>query len=332
LSTSALVTGCAGFIGSHLTESLLADGHAVLGVDALTDNYAAADKRANLAHAAGYDRFRLVTADLASTDTRALVEDGDVVYHLAGEPGVRSSWGERFERFLHHNVEATQRLLEAARAVPERRVVYASSSSIYGDSERLPTPEDTPPRPMSPYGVTKLAGEQLCRVYHANHGVDCVALRFFTVYGPRQRPDMAFRRFCEAAVAGAPIRLFGDGRQSRDFTFVGDVVDALVSAGRADGVGGRAYNVGGGAPVSLNEALSTIARLAGRPLDVRRSEHEAGDVSHTAADLGRARRDLGFDPRMSLADGLAAEFEWVRSGVRRAGYTGVSRTAVSARG
>ncbi len=224
---------------------------------------------------------------------------------------MRSSWGSRFDRFLRNNVEATQRLLEAAREAPERRFVYASSSSIYGESERLPTPEDAPPRPFSPYGVTKLAGEQLCRVYHANHGVDAVALRFFTVYGPRQRPDMAFRRFCEAAATGAPIRLFGDGRQSRDFTFVADVVAALRAAATAPRAGGRAYNVGGGSPVSLAEALAALAAIAGRPLDVRRAGREDGDVRHTAAETRRAREDLGFAPETSLEEGLRAEYEWV---------------------
>ena len=307
----ALVTGCAGFIGSHLTESLLADGHDVLGVDCFSDNYPAPDKLANLGRARAYDAFELRRADLAGADAATLLDGRDVVFHLAAEPGVRSSWGERFDRFLRNNVEATQRLLEAARAGPERRFVYASSSSIYGDSERLPTPEDAPPRPYSPYGVTKLAGEQLCRVYHANHGVDAVALRFFTVFGPRQRPDMAFRRFCEAAAAGAPIRVFGDGRQSRDFTFVADVVAAIRAAGSLPGAGGRAYNIGGGSPVSLAAALDVLAAIAGRPLDVRRSGRQSGDVRHTAADISRARDDLGFAPPTSLADGLRAEYEWV---------------------
>jgi UDP-glucuronate 4-epimerase len=307
----ALVTGCAGFIGSHLTESLLAGGHEVLGVDCFSDNYPAPEKLANLAQARDHDAFELRRADLASADIARLLDGCDVVFHLAAEPGVRSSWGARFDRFLRNNVEATQRLLEAARAVPERRFVYASSSSIYGESERLPTPEDAPPRPFSPYGVTKLAGEQLCRVYHANHGVDAVALRFFTVYGPRQRPDMAFRRFCEAAAAGAPIRLFGDGRQSRDFTFVADVVAAIRAAATVPGAGGRAYNVGGGAPVSLAEALDTLAAIAGRPLDVRRSGRESGDVRHTAAEIERARDDLGFAPATQLEEGLRAEYEWV---------------------
>jgi UDP-glucuronate 4-epimerase len=312
----ALVTGCAGFIGSHLTDALLADGHEVVGVDCFSDNYAKADKLANLAAAHDHDGFRLHRSDLAADDVTHLLAGCDVVYHLAAEPGVRSSWGSRFERFVRNNLEATQRLLEAARRTPGTRFVYASSSSIYGDSERLPTPEDAPPRPLSPYGVTKLAGEQLCRVYHANHGVDTVALRFFTVYGPRQRPDMAFRRFAEAAARGAPIDLFGDGRQSRDFTYVADVVGAIRAAGSAAHACGRAYNVGGGAPVSLNAALDRLAALAGRPLDVRRHGRESGDVLHTAADIGRAREELGFAPATPLHTGLEAEFEWVRDRAR----------------
>ena len=196
----ALVTGCAGFIGSHLTESLLADGHDVLGIDCFNDNYDVGLKQANLECSRGYARFRLEVADLARTDLEAMLEDRDVVFHLAAEPGVRPSWGGRFDRYVHNNVVATQRLLEAAASRPERRFVYASSSSVYGDAESLPTAEDALPRPLSPYGVTKLAAEQLCSLYHAEHGVETVALRFFSVYGPRQRPDMAFRRFCHAAL------------------------------------------------------------------------------------------------------------------------------------
>jgi UDP-glucuronate 4-epimerase len=307
----ALVTGCAGFIGSHLTDALLAGGWEVLGVDCFNDNYAPPEKLANLAGASEHDGFELRRADLAATDCGALLEGCDVAFHLAAEPGVRSSWGRRFDRYLRNNVAATQRLLEALRDHPGIRLVYASSSSVYGDSETLPTREDAPPLPRSPYGVTKLGGEQLCRVYHADHGLDTVALRFFTVYGPRQRPDMAFRRFCEAAAAGRPIELYGDGRQSRDFTFVTDVVAAIRAAADAPGASGRAYNVGGGAPVSLNAALERLAAIAGRPLDVRRRERESGDVLHTAADIGAARRDLGFDPHTDLATGLDAEFAWV---------------------
>jgi UDP-glucuronate 4-epimerase len=307
----ALVTGCAGFIGSHLTEALLADGADVLGVDCFTDNYATADKRANLERARQYDDFRLVTDELSGADLEPLLADRDVVFHLAAEPGVRASWGTRFDRYVRNNVAATQRLLEASAAEPERRIVYASSSSVYGDAEQLPTPEDATPQPLSPYGVTKLAAEQLCRLYHAEHGVDAVALRFFSVYGPRQRPDMAFRRFCEAATEGRPIELFGDGRQTRDFTYVADVVAATRAAAAAPGVGGSAYNIGGGARVSLNGALERLAAIAGRPLDVRRRGREDGDVRHTGAAIARARAELGFAPATALERGLAAEFEWV---------------------
>jgi nucleoside-diphosphate-sugar epimerase len=312
-----LATGCAGFIGSHLTEALLAGGHEVVGLDCFSDNYPAAQKLANLARARDHDRFELHPVDLATANLGPVLEGCEVVFHLAAEPGVRSSWGSRFDRFVHNNVEATQRLLEAVRASSSARVVYASSSSIYGESERLPTPEDAPPRPLSPYGVTKLAGEQLCRVYHVNHGLETVALRFFTVYGPRQRPDMAFRRFCEAAAHRGSIELFGDGRQSRDFTYVGDVVDAIRAAGTAEGAAGRAYNVGGGSPISLNGALEQLAAIAGRPLDVSRAERESGDVLHTAADVGRARDELGFAPTTTLASGLRAEYDWVLARARR---------------
>src|SRR3954452_17385731 len=251
----ALVTGCAGFIGSHLTESLLEDGHEVLGVDCFNDNYRRGDKRVNLALAREYGTFALVNGDLVALDVPSLIEQVDVVYHLAGEPGVRSSWGVRFDRYTHHNVAATQRLLEAT--PPGKRFVYASSSSVYGDALDLPTHEDTIPRPLSPYGVTKLAAEHLTVLYGEEQGLDTVALRYFSVYGPRQRPDMAFRRFCEAIAAGAPIELFGDGGQSRDFTFVGDIVAATRAAGETRTPPGRVYNLGGVARVSVNRALET---------------------------------------------------------------------------
>jgi UDP-glucuronate 4-epimerase len=307
----ALVTGCAGFIGSHLAESLLADGHEVIGVDCFNANYAAAEKRANLIVCASYDRFRLITADLACVDSTSLLDECDVVFHLAAEPGVRSSWGRRFTRFLRHNVVATQKLLEAAARTPQRRFVYASSSSVYGDSPPLPTPEDTTPAPLSPYGVTKLAAEQLCQLYHANHGVDAVALRYFSVYGPRQRPDMAFRRFCHAVVDRAPIVVYGDGGQTRDFTFVADVVAATRAAATVAPAANRVYNVGGGSRMSLSAALEVLAGIAGRPLDVRREGREPGDVRDTGADIRRARDELGFTPKTDLEAGLRAEFEWV---------------------
>jgi UDP-glucuronate 4-epimerase len=307
----ALVTGCAGFIGSHLTESLLEDGHEVLGVDCFNDNYARSQKLANLRTALDFGSFRFARCDLAETNVSRLLDGCDTVFHLAAEPGVRSSWGSRFDVYLRNNVSATQRLLEAALVLPRLRFVYASSSSVYGEAERLPTPEDTPPQPQSPYGVTKLGAEQLCLLYHANHGVETVALRYFSVYGPRQRPDMAFNRFCRAALADEPITLFGDGRQTRDFTYVADVVAATRAAALSAAAPGRVYNVGGGSRVSLRETLEALSAVLGCALDVRCEPREHGDVADTGADIERARRDLGFAPRTSLRAGLAAEFEWM---------------------
>jgi UDP-glucuronate 4-epimerase len=309
---SAVVTGCAGFIGSHLTESLLEDGHSVLGVDCFNDNYPRGDKFANLARAGEHERFRLLTADLVDVDADALLDGADVVFHLAGEPGVRASWGPRFDRYTHHNVKATQRLLEAARGTAVK-FVYASSSSVYGDALTLPTREDATPRPLSPYGVTKLAAEHLCVLYGTEHDVDTVALRYFSVYGPRQRPDMAFRRFCQAVVCGHAIEVFGDGRQTRDFTYVGDIVAATRAAASAQVARGRVFNIGGGNRTSLRCALEVLAGVAGRPLDVRYGGRESGDVQDTGADTSRAAAELGFSPSTSLREGLAAELAWVRA-------------------
>lgn len=307
----ALVTGCAGFIGSHLTDGLLADGHEVLGVDMLLDNYSRDVKLANLAEARDVEAFRFLSRDLSEAELAPLVDDCDVVFHLAAEPGVRSSWGGRFRSYDRNNVLATQRLLEALKAFPEKRLVYASSSSVYGDAERLPTAEDAVPRPFSPYGVTKLAAEHLCSLYHGNFGVATVSLRYFSVYGPRQRPDMAFNRFCGAALAGEALTVFGDGEQSRDFTFVGDVVAVTRAAAVSPSAAGGVYNVGGGSRVSVNEALALIGSFSGRVLDVRHLGTERGDVRDTGAETTRARRDLGFRPQTSIAEGLRAEFEWM---------------------
>jgi UDP-glucose 4-epimerase len=316
------VTGCAGFVGSHLAESLLADGHAVAGVDCLTDNYARELKGANLDRLRCWDAFGFFASDLTRAPLDAVVSDCDLIFHLAAEPGVRTSWGAGFERYVRRNVLATQRLLEAAKARPGIRLVYASSSSIYGDAERLPTPEDTIPRPFSPYGVTKLAAEHLCGLYHGNYGLETVALRYFSVYGPRQRPDMAFNRFCRAAVREEPLTVFGDGDQTRDFTFVADVIAATRAAALSTAAPGRVYNVGGGSRVSVNEALRLIAALAGRPLDVRRVERERGDVRDTGADITRAAGELGYRPRTSIDEGLEAEFEWMLERERRPSRVG----------
>ena len=228
-----LVTGCAGFIGSHLTESLLFDGHEVVGIDCFNDNYGRPAKRQNLEHALEWKEFDFVPLDLVRGELAPLIEECDVVFHLAAEPGVRSSWGDRFESYERNNIAATHQLLEAAKLVPEKRFVYASSSSVYGQAEMLPTPESTTPRPFSPYGVTKLAAEHLCDAYHRNFGVALVSLRYFSVYGPRQRPDMAFNIFCRAALDGQPLHVYGDGGQTRDFTYVADVVAATRAAAQS---------------------------------------------------------------------------------------------------
>jgi UDP-glucuronate 4-epimerase len=311
VSRTALVTGCAGFIGSQLTESLLGDGDLVIGVDCFNDNYGRGEKLRNLDRARSWENFEFVPLDLSRGDLGALVAESDVVFHLAAEPGVRASWGTRFEHYMRNNVSATQHLLEAANLHPGRRFVFASSSSVYGSAERLPTPEDTLCRPHSPYGVTKLAAENMCLLYHANLGVDVVALRLFSVYGPRQRPDMAFRRFSHAVMSGDEIRVFGDGEQTRDFTYVGDVVAALRAAAAKPAASGRVYNIGGGNQVSVNEALRLLSEYAGRPLDVQHVAVQHGDVKRTAADTTRARAELGFAPAVGISDGLRKEFEWV---------------------
>src|SRR4051812_48346806 len=256
----ALVTGCAGFIGSHLTEALLPAGAGVIGVDCFNDNYQRPPKLRNLGHQAkDWDAFEFVPIDLSLGDLGDLVADADVIFHLAAEPGVRVSSGARFERYVRNNVVATQHLLEATRPFPEKRFVYASSSSIYGDAEALPTPESATPRPLSAYGVTKLSGEHLCGLYTSSYGLSTVTLRYFTVYGPRQRPDMAFHRFCAAALEDESVVVLDEGRQTRDFTFVEDIVAATRAAGTAGVQPGSVYNLGGGSRMSVLEALEIVS-------------------------------------------------------------------------
>jgi UDP-glucuronate 4-epimerase len=312
----ALVTGCGGFIGSHLTESLLDDGHTVVGIDCFHDNYARAQKLRNLHAARQWESFEFVPIDLSRGRLDDLVDECDVVFHLAAEPGVRSSWGTRFETYLLNNVLATQQLLEAAKQWPGKRFVYASSSSVYGQAERLPTDESVVPKPFSPYGCTKLAAEQLCQLYHDNYGVQTVCLRYFSVYGPRQRPDMAFSIFCHGILRDEPVRIFGDGAQTRDFTFVEDVVKATRSAAVAP-VAGQVFNIGGGSQVRLDAAIGIIEELAGRALRVERAAQEQGDVRDTGADTTRARRELGFEPGVDLDVGLSLQFEWTNAADER---------------
>jgi nucleoside-diphosphate-sugar epimerase len=306
----ALVTGTAGFIGSHLTGLLLDRGAQVTGIDCFTDYYARSIKEANLAHSLGREGFRFVEARLQDADLRRLLDGVTHVFHLAAQAGVRKSWGRDFRTYTEHNVDASQQLLESCVGLPIERFVYASSSSIYGDNASIPMREDARPQPVSPYGVTKLAAEQLCYLYHVNHGVPTTSLRYFTVYGPRQRPDMGFHRFIRAALGQEPIALYGDGEQTRDFTFVTDAVAATAAAGER-GVPGRAYNIGGGSRVSINQVLEMIGQVAGRPLQVRREPAQLGDMRDTFADTALAREDLGFAPSVSLEEGIKAEYRWL---------------------
>lgn len=306
----ALVTGTAGFIGSHLASALLERGMPVVGIDCFTDYYPRSIKESNLAVNTGKPGFRFVESSIQAADLRALLEDVTHVFHLAAQAGVRKSWGRDFRTYTEHNVDASQQLLEACVGRPIQKFVFASSSSLYGDAATIPVAEDALPRPLSPYGVTKLAAEHLCQLYWANHRVPTTAVRYFTVYGPRQRPDMAFHRFITAALSNQPITIYGDGSQTRDFTFVSDAVAATIAAGDR-GVPGRAYNVGGGSRVSVTHVLDLLARLAGHPLNIAREGAQKGDVRDTFADTSLARADLGFVPKVSLEHGLEAEYRWL---------------------
>jgi len=306
-----VVTGAAGFIGSHLSERLIADGHDVLGLDNFTDYYSREAKERNLEAARGHRNFAFQDLDLVVADLKASLEGADVVYHLAGQPGVRPSWGHQFDRYARDNILATQRLLEHLKGSRLKRLVFAGSSSVYGDAESFPTRESALPRPVSPYGVTKLAAEHLAFLYTRNFGLPVVSVRYFTVYGPRQRPDMAFSRFMSAIAAGEPIEVYGDGEQTREFTYVSDAVEGTIKAAAAD-VAGQVFNLGGGSRVTLNKVLSTLEEISG--LEVRREELPLapGDPRHTGASINLARERLAWEPRVALRDGLKKQWEWFR--------------------
>jgi UDP-glucuronate 4-epimerase len=308
----ALVTGCAGFIGSHLSERLVAEGWDVVGIDAFTPYYDRADKRDNLGTLEDARRFSLVEGDVNEVDLAALMADAPVVFHLAAQPGVRLSFGEGFARYTADNLLATQRIFEAAAAAGCPRVVWASSSSVYGDAACYPCVEDdTPTAPRSPYGVTKRACEDLAAIYRSQ-GLSTVGLRYFTVYGPRQRPDMAMRILCESLLDRTPFPLYGDGRQSRDFTHVADAVDATYRAGLA-GDPAAIYNVGGGHEATLADVIATLEELSGREAVLDRRPDQAGDVRRTAAETTRAQTDLGWTASVGLREGLRSELDWVRA-------------------
>jgi len=306
----ALVTGAAGFIGSHLSAALLTSGATVTGIDCFTDYYARSLKDANLATLKGLSGFSFIEAALQDVDLKGLLAGVTHVFHLAGQAGVRKSWGSDFDVYIRDNIQATQRLLEAMARAPIQKYVYSSSSSVYGNDVPLPMTEHAYLQPLSPYGVTKLAGEHLGNLYFANHGVPTVSLRYFTVYGPRQRPDMAFQRFLTAARDGMPITLYGDGEQTRDFTFVSDIVAANIGAA-AQGRPGNVYNIGGGSRVTMNHVLELIRKVTGKAVAVQREPEQKGDMRHTYADTSAARRDLDFNPRVALESGLDQQYQWL---------------------
>ena len=309
-----IVTGAAGFIGSHLAETLLKQGAEVIGIDQFNDYYDPQLKQDNIAKLHEFSNFKLIKADIEELNWHELLQSVDVVYHQAAQAGVRASWGEGFSNYTTRNINATQVILEGAKQVKSlKRIIYASSSSIYGNAATMPTPETLCPQPVSPYGITKLAGERLCWLYHQNFGVPVTALRYFTVYGPRHRPDMAFHKFFKAAIDGDAISIYGDGQQTRDYTYVGDVVAANLVAGKVSEAIGEVFNIGGGSRVTLIELLDIMEKVMGRSIRKNYVEKAKGDARHTSADISKAKQILGYAPQVTLAEGLTKEWEWIQT-------------------
>src|SRR6266536_1604414 len=309
---NAVITGVAGFIGSHLAEKLLGSGHEVVGVDKFLDNYAREFKDSNLSQFVRHPSFKFINDDLVNIELRQLLNQTDYIFHLAAQPGVRSSWGEEFSHYSHNNILATQLLLEACKQVKVRKFVYASSSSVYGDTDDLPMRESGGTRPVSPYGVSKLAAEHLCYLYWKAFGIPTVSLRFFTVYGPRQRPDMFFHIFMRALLRGDRVPLYDDGEQTRDFTFCSDIVDGTLAAAFYPGQG-EVFNLGGGSEVSVLNAIALVEKISGRKTKLKRSDRQKGDVRHTKARLDRAKSKLGYAPKVGLEQGLTEEWNGIRA-------------------
>lgn len=308
-----VVTGAAGFIGSHLVGALLDRGDTVIGIDEFNDYYDPQLKRANIAPYLNHERFRLVENSLNELDLSSLLEGVSIVFHQAAQAGVRASWGRSFDLYTERNITATQMLLEAAKDCPSlERLVYASSSSVYGNAAAFPTSEAVLPQPVSPYGVTKLAAEHLCQLYHVNYGVPTTSLRYFTVYGPRQRPDMAFHKFLKAILHNEAIPIYGDGLQTRDFTFIADAVAAnLAAASRPEAIG-EAFNIGGGSRVVLRDVIALLETIVDQPIQIDWLDPSRGDARHTSADTTKAQTQIGYAPKVGLAEGLAREWEWIQ--------------------
>jgi nucleoside-diphosphate-sugar epimerase len=307
------VTGVAGFIGSHLAERLLADGHEVCGIDSFVDYYPRQIKENNLLELRSCKHFTFVEANLLTMNLYPYL-NVDWIFHLAAQPGVRASWGEDFVRYTDYNIVVTQRLLELAIHMKDlKRFVYASSSSVYGNAHVLPLTESALPRPLSPYGVSKLAAEHLCKLYYENFKLPVVSLRYFTVYGPRQRPDMAFHAFCKAIIKGQPVHIYGDGEQTRDFTYVSDVVEATVLAATTERAAGKVMNIAGGTRASISQVIRLLQEMSGLAASVVVENKQHGDVRHTCAATTRAEQILGYRPGVFLREGLAKEFQYMLS-------------------
>jgi nucleoside-diphosphate-sugar epimerase len=312
--TVSIVTGAAGFIGSHLVEVLLSQGDHVIGIDEFNDYYSIDLKYQNLLASQKHPRFKLITGDIQNLNWQELLEGVDFIYHQAAQAGVRSSWGVGFRNYTEKNINATQILLEAAKnAKSLKRLIFASTSSVYGNAETLPTQESICPQPVSPYGITKLAAERLCWLYHQNFQVPITVLRYFTVYGPRQRPDMAFHKFFKASLHDEVVPIYGDGKQTRDFTFISDAVVANLSAATVPAAVGETFNIGGGSRVVLLDVLQAMEKITGQPIRRNYLDFGLGDARHTAADVSKARDLLGYNPQVSLLDGLAQEWQWLKS-------------------
>ena len=312
--SNTIVTGVGGFIGSHLAETLLNQGDKVIGIDEFNDYYNPTLKRQNISQFQNHPGFQLIENNIQSLNWSELLVDVDVVYHQAAQAGVRPSWGKGFLDYTERNINATQIILEAAINAPNlKRLVYASTSSVYGNAETFPTPETVCTQPVSPYGITKLAAERLGKLYHQNFGVPCVYLRYFTVYGPRQRPDMAFHKFFKWILQDQPISIYGDGQQTRDFTFISDAVAANLLAAIVPLAVGEVFNIGGGSRVVLAEVINIMERIVGRPIKKNFVEKARGDARHTSADVSKAERILGYQPQVSLTEGLRQEWEWMKS-------------------
>ena len=303
----ALVTGCAGFIGSHLVDKLLEQGYEVIGIDCFTDYYQKQIKEANISNALKNNNFEIIEEDILEMDK---FPDVDYVFHLAAQAGVRASWGKSFEIYTRNNIEATQKLLEFYKEREIKKFVYASSSSVYGDAE-LPMNEDSLLKPVSPYGVTKLAGENLCYLYWKNYSVPTISLRYFTVYGPRQRPDMAIHKFVKAIFEGDDISVFGDGTQTRDFTYVDDAVEANILAAESDSIG-EVFNIGGGSRISVNDLIKLIEDTVGKKAKIKYTEKQKGDVRDTWADVSKAKKELGWMPKVKIEEGLKRFTKWYK--------------------